>query len=205
MLQIKQLFQIQLATKTIQLLALQLWQELNRSWQLYYSPTQDLATNTTVAQVVGNKGDTVAGTSLISLCKQILSATYTVGSSYQQKVYPTLSNGISVNASAGAWTLSAAFTQIVPVNTITSDFYITYFHVSTASATDTYELVLYSGTAGNEVEIGRARFYKDGGKETGVFVCPLSTLKIAANSRISAKIASLAGSRTAIVSIYYHT
>lgn len=37
-------------------------------------PTADLATNLTIGQVVGLKTDTVAGTSIVALCKQILAA-----------------------------------------------------------------------------------------------------------------------------------
>jgi hypothetical protein len=38
-------------------------------------PTQDLATDATIAQVVGKKSDTVSGTSIVSLVKQVIAAT----------------------------------------------------------------------------------------------------------------------------------
>jgi hypothetical protein len=42
-------------------------------------PTQDLATDATINQVVGKKSDTVAGTSIVALAKQIIADTTVIG------------------------------------------------------------------------------------------------------------------------------
>jgi hypothetical protein len=120
-----------------------------------------------------------------------------------QKVYPTLANGITVTGAAGAWTLGN-YAVIVPTNTIASDFDIHYLNISAYNANDTFELVLYSGADGSEVEIGRARFTR----LTNVGSSPhvhFQTPIIPANTQIKAKIASQAGtSNTATISILYH-
>ena len=57
----------------------------------------------------------------------------------QNKVYPTLANGVQIAAAAGLWAPSAGFTEIIPVDTITSDFSIHHINVEAASDSDTYE------------------------------------------------------------------
>lgn len=71
--------------------------------------------------------------------------------------YPAAANGISRASSGGAaWSFSA-YTEIVPVNTITSDFYLVgvtwAWHTPIAAADTTYEWILEiaSGAAASEV------------------------------------------------------
>lgn len=61
-------------------------------------------------------------------------------------VYPTLAAGVTINGGAGAWELGA-FTEVIPVNTITLDFDIHWINFANASAADTYELNLYYGAS----------------------------------------------------------
>lgn len=120
------------------------------------------------------------------------------------KVYPTLANGVVVTGAAGAWALGA-FVVIVPTNTITDAFDIHHINVAAYNSNDTFELVLYSGANGAEVECGRVRFTRTTNVGSPAHV-PMQTPIIAANSQIKAKIASQNGtSNTATISIMYHT
>jgi hypothetical protein len=116
------------------------------------------------------------------------------------KCYPTLAAGVTVTGGAGAWQLGN-YVEIVPASTITSKFDIHWINVGSASASDTYELVLYAATT----EIGRVRFTRPSGSTTNSFA-PFMCDLVAANTQIQAKIASSSGGGdTAVISIGYHT
>lgn len=122
-----------------------------------------------------------------------------------QKVYPTLANGITVTAAAGVWELGA-FVEVVPANTITAPFDIHFLNLGAVSSDTTYEIVFYKGALNAEVEIGRARFARLSAATANISSQPLMTEVLPANTRISAKLATLnGGSRTAVISLSYHT
>ena len=160
---------------------------------------KNAAGNTDIVDVIGQKTDDESGNSLYAYENILRKHTHSAS-----KVYPTLANGITVTGAAGAWTLGA-FAVIVPANTIPSIFDIHHINISAYNANDVFELVLYSGPDGSEVEIGRVRFTRIsnvGASPHVLFISPL----IAANSQIKAKIATQAGtSNTATISIMYHT
>ena len=120
----------------------------------------------------------------------------------QNRVYPTMANGIQIAAAAGLWGLSAGFTEIIPVDTITSDFAIHHINVEAASDADTYEIVLYVGTT----EIGRVRItFIDIANSQTLPSLPFIAEVIPANSQIQAKIATKGGgSDTIDISLAYH-
>ena len=119
----------------------------------------------------------------------------------RQSVYPTLADGITVTGGA-AWTLGN-FATIAAANAITSAFTIKGVNIASASANDTYELVLYSGALGAEVEIGRTRFTRVSNTyQIGFSSIPCTPL--AANTRISAKVASSTGGDNCTISILYN-
>jgi len=121
-----------------------------------------------------------------------------------QKVYPTLAAGVTLTGHNTAWTLGSK-TEIVPVNTITSIFDIHFLNIGLVSATDSYEIVLYKGLVGEEIEIGRARVIR-AAAQSGTAPVPMMTAMIPANERISASVASAGGGEdTLVLSIYYHT
>jgi hypothetical protein len=160
-------------------------------------PSQDSAANSIWGDVIGNKTDTHSGDSIYALEKLLTEHIHS-----PSKVYPTLASGVTVTAGA-AWTLGS-FVEIVPASTITSDFDIHFISIEAISANDVYELVLYKGALASEIEIGRVRFTKNANLDS-VFNTPIQTGLIAANERISAKIASSVGSNNATISIFYHT
>jgi hypothetical protein len=147
--------------------------------------------------VIGNKNDSVNGNSIVSLLK--IAAAYVHA---QARVYPTLAGGVSVVCGTNPWTLGS-FAVVIPANTIALPYIIDMVDVASLSVIDTYELVLYYGADGAEVEAGRIRF----SRSTLNIAGPnrIQTEIIPANSQIKAKIASgIGSSETAIISFNYH-
>jgi hypothetical protein len=116
-----------------------------------------------------------------------------------QKVYPTMADPIELTSGAGAWNLSAAFTEIVPINTITSDFDFHWVVLSNPDTNEDYEVVIYAV----EVEIGRVAFTRTG-VFTSSFQAKLQTPIIPANTQIQAKLADGAGGAKVDVKFVYH-
>lgn len=116
------------------------------------------------------------------------------------KVYPTLANGITVQGAAGAWGLGNKV-EVVPANTITSDYDV-HFVVVESAPNDTFELVLYQGAS--DVEVGRVVIVNSANVD--VLTVPCMTSLIPANARLRAAIASKGGgSDTVVFYIQYHT
>lgn len=161
-------------------------------------PSADSADNNYFQDVIGNKTDTSAGDSIFAHVHTLEEHVHSA-----QKVYPTLSPGIAVAAGVGAWTLGDFF-EIVAASTITSVFDIHYLSIEAITANDVYELVLYKGALASEIEVGRVRFSKSAAQE-GTENQPFQTIIIAANERISAKLASATGSNNVTTGIIYHT
>jgi hypothetical protein len=118
------------------------------------------------------------------------------------KCYPTLANGVVIAGGVGSWVLGN-FVEIVPSNVIIFPYDIHYIVIENASANDVYEIVLYSGTLGNELEIGRVRTKRDSAV-AGAPNVPIQIPPQAPNTRISAKVASSTGGDSVTVSLYYH-
>lgn len=157
------------------------------------------AANTYIADVIGNKNDTQAGNSIMARAHKLDEHVHS-----PSKVYPTLANGVTVTGGVAAWALGN-FAVVVPANAITSDFDIHHINVAAYNANDTFELVLYSGADGSEVEMGRVRFTRTSNVGATPHIPFISDI-VAANTQIKAKIASQAGtSNTATISIMYHT
>jgi len=160
-------------------------------------PTADSPLNAQMSDVIGNKTDTHAGTSICSKLNELIDHFHSVA-----KCYPSLANGIAIIGGGGAWELGLA-TQVVPINAIPLKFDIHFIEVSVASANDIYELALFSD-AGCTVEIGRVRTSKQS-NQTGATSMPFLSPLIAANSGIWAKLASKTGGDTLTISVFYHT
>jgi len=109
-----------------------------------------------------------------------------------QKVYPTQAASVQVRSSASAWVLGTK-AELVPASTITSAFTITGIDTTALFEATTYEIVLYSGAIGSEVEIGRVRFTNGviGANINGHGEqLEVSTPILPANTRISVAMAS---------------
>ena len=146
---------------------------------------------------IGENDDSHDGATLFGRLQGILKHLHSA-----QKVYPTLADGVSLTTSANDWALGT-IVEIVPVNTITSEFDIHEVLIEDVNTQDkTYELVLYYG--GSDTECGRTRFAASSTKG-GVPAVAMQTILIPANSRIRAQLAIQdGGSKTGKVSLRYH-
>ena len=162
-------------------------------------PSQDSASNVNSSDVVGNKTDDEFGTSIAGRSNGLFEHAH-----MPAKVYPTMAAGVTVTKGVGSWVLGS-FVVVVPANTITSPFDIHGINYDDVTAAGVYEIVLYSGADGSEVEIGRIRCTRTG--TTAIATeSPFMTVIVAANSQIKAKCAaSQAGAGTVVVSLRYHT
>ena len=129
------------------------------------------------------------------------------------KCYPTLAAGVDVTAANGAttWTLGAVV-EVVPKDTITSDFDIHSLTIELADTATTYELVLYYDELddGSDVEIGRFRWARVGAQvksdRISLITAAPSHAVIPANSSINAKVATPDDNGEILtISVEYHT
>ena len=112
----------------------------------------DDAGNTSLLQVVGSKADDEVGTSLYAKAYRLDRHDHSPA-----KCYPTLAPGVSVVKSATPYILGA-FAVLVPANTIPDYFDIHGINFDDLPTAGVYELVLYAGPNGGEVEIGRTLY-----------------------------------------------
>jgi len=160
---------------------------------LHDVPTQDVATNLQMRDVIGNKTDTHDGTSIMSFLDRLDEHIHS-----EQKVYPTGAAPVTATSGVGAWTLGS-YAEIVPVNTITTQFDLRWIVISEPSGNEDYELVLYAATT----EIARIPFTRVAVFDQSVNL-PLQTPILPANTQIQAKIMDGTGSLTAKVKLLYH-
>jgi len=115
--------------------------------------------------------------------------------------YPTLASGVTVTGAAGAWT-NGAYVEIIPANTVTSDFDIHFVSIEDMSANDVYELELAYGAG--DTHAGCIRLVKSVGNEATQQI-PVQTPIIPKNSRVRARVATAGGgSDTVDIALLYH-
>ena len=163
-------------------------------------PAVDASANVTFRDVIGNKTDTHAGTSIISGINRLEDHIHGIA-----KVIPSMADGVLVAAPNTDWTGLGDFVVVAATNAISSLFDIHYVSVEDISANGVYELVLYQGANASEVECARVRFVQNAVQDATVNV-PIMTPLIAANTQIKAKLASdNAVADTVRFSLGYHT
>jgi hypothetical protein len=119
------------------------------------------------------------------------------------KVYPVAADPVTLTAdsSATGW-LEGAKTEVVPASTITEAFDITGMWV-TADTADDYEIVIYVGAAGSEIEIARVAYTQTSATNSSHIPC--STPICAADERISASVVSASnGGEEVYLKLQYH-
>lgn len=128
------------------------------------------------------------------------------------KCYPTLAAGVDVTATnAGTtWTLGAVV-EVVPKDTITSEFDIHSITIELADTATTYELVLYYDELddGSDIECGRVRWTRVGAQVKSdriiLRTSGPSHIKLPANSSVNAKVATPNDNGEVLtISIEYH-
>jgi hypothetical protein len=162
-------------------------------------PTVDSAVNLQMRDVVGNKSDTHDGDSLAARAHTVDEHIHKAG-----QVYPTLANPILLTKGSGAWAAFPTPTEIVPAGGINEDFDIHWINVSSISANGNYEIALYSGGAGSEVEICRIPTSRTTVQSQEGSI-PTQTEIIPADTRISAALSSgNAALDTVLIKLMYH-
>jgi len=113
--------------------------------------------------------------------------------------YPAAAGGISRASSGGvAWSFSA-YTELVPVNTITSDYYIAgltwCWHTPLAAVDTTYEWIIELATGASSSEVLIIQVPASVRMDTAVGYAPSNIVifpepkYVAANTRISVRVA----------------
>ena len=117
-----------------------------------------------------------------------------------RKVYPTLADGVVCAKNNAKWVLGG-ITEIVPVNTITSDYYIVGLQIENATVVGRWEMVLYYGA--NDVECARVRTWAI--SAVGIaHALDIRSPLIPANSRIKLQLAEdFVGAGTVTFSLVY--
>lgn len=161
-------------------------------------PAVDSANNATLADVIGSKSDTILGDS-------VFSHVYTVERHLHNRcrVYPTLADGVLVQAGAQAWVLGN-YAVIVPAGAIDDVFDIHGIDFDIISGNTPNELVLYYGPDGSELEAGRIRFCSNGVGNAIISEAAFQTRKLPAGSQIKAKLANKNPLEFVNMSIRYH-
>lgn len=118
----------------------------------------------------------------------------------KQLVYPVLAMPVTLPANGAAWTYGA-LTQIVPINTITSDFSIHEIAISAMSANASFTIRMTYGAG--DTEWSFAALTREGAQLSSV-VIPVQGIVIPANSVVKAQVADSIGTSTLAMKIAYH-
>ena len=117
-----------------------------------------------------------------------------------QYVYPGLADPVALPAQGTAWTFGA-LTEVIPINTVASDFSLNFISISAMSANASFhgEITYGAGdTKWCEFSITRS------GVQVSSALLPVSGVAIPANSVVKARIADDIGTGTMDVKALYH-
>lgn len=107
---------------------------------------------------------------------------------FDRKLYPSLVDPINVESTDVAWEIGNKV-EIIPASTITKNFVIVGINIFTSTSNDVFELILYKGASGSEIELGRTGFSSSVVTADMFVFVPFQTSMINANERISIAIA----------------
>ena len=107
---------------------------------------------------------------------------------FDRKLYPSLADPITLESTAVAWEIGNKV-EIIPASTITKDFVIVGINVFTTSSDDIFDIIVYKGVSGSEVELGRVSYSASVLTADMFTFIPFQTSVINANERISMAIA----------------
>lgn len=121
----------------------------------------------------------------------------------QQRTYPTMADSIVLTSGAGDWEVGA-LTEVIPAGIIEVPFAIGFIGLGLVSATQTvYEIELFKGEIGAEVEIGQTRAFRQM-QQSGSAPSPCQTEILPAGTRISARCATGGiGAETIGIAVFY--
>jgi len=121
----------------------------------------------------------------------------------KQNTYPTLADSIVLTSGVGDWELGS-LVEVIPANFVCYPFEINFVGIGEASATGAvYEIELFAGAVGSELEIGQCRAYRQA-NQSGSSPSPMSTPIQPKGTRISARCAvEDGGSETIKIALFY--
>lgn len=116
-------------------------------------------------------------------------------------IYPANAAPASVQSGVGAYT-KGNYTEVIPVNTVATTFYIVGMYINLQTAAVDYELDIATGAAGAEVVIAtESAMYSSTGRSFDMaFPIPI---KVAANTRVAVRCSDAVGSKITLVKIRY--
>ena len=148
-------------------------------------PAQDSAANSLVADVAGNKTDTLDGDALYAFSVLLRDTLIPTNGT---QMYPDRAGLISVPNSSTKWVTSNTFITIITAGVVPNPFILDFACIDLIYPNEAYQLDLYSGNSGSEVLVASAYW-----ANVGVWQqAPIKTPIIPAGTRISAKFASSA-------------
>jgi hypothetical protein len=141
--------------------------------------------------VLNSTGDAIEG-SLSNRVIGLYNANYTLG-----RVYPTLTDGVTVLSDNTDWGLGA-FTTIVPANQIASAYHLSAVVVETCNRDGVFEMPIYYGAG--QTLMSTIRFsYLGGFFGNSIYLTP--SVKIPANDKIDVKLAYSDGFTVGVATI----
>lgn len=117
-----------------------------------------------------------------------------------QLVYPELAAPVALPAQGGAYAYGAT-TEVVPINTITSDYGLHEILLSAMSANANYVVKVMYG--GSDTVLGYVTITR-GGVQTQSIAMPIRGPVVPANARIRMALADSVGTSTLAVKLTYH-
>jgi len=157
------------------------------------------ASNVDIVDAIGNKEDTYASNSLHSKTDLLVKHLHN-----KAEVYPNNCIPITLTTSATPNT-HGTIVEIVPASTINDVFDIHWVTLSDISANGNYELRLYTGASGSEVELTNKSFFRNSNFIQEGNLSAMSD-SILPGTRISASIkGSNAAANTCAIRLEYHT
>jgi len=171
-------------------------------------PGQDSLDNETLLDVIGNKTDTSFsdGATDPSIVGHLRANFYHVHDS--SRVFPRTDDDnplgpVNIASASGTWNFGS-WTQVIAASTIAYMFDMHFVILGTISESDDYVLQLGFGGSGSEVFWGECAFTRDTNQMRASWQ-PIQGPPVAAETRISARLASATGSNNVYIKIYNHT
>ena len=161
----------------------------------YAVATANSASNTTIADVIGNKLDDNLGNSLFSRVDELYDQFQ-----LERKCYPSLAAGATVVSPAGLWAYGN-YGVVVPVDTILVPCHILAVAIETCTiANGVFQIALYQGVT--DTLISEIRFSITGGfYGNSVFV--VGSKEVPARAQVRARLACSAGAATITIGVVY--
>ena len=113
-------------------------------------------------------------------------------------------NPLTITADATEW-LHGPKAVVLDTGDMTKWFDIHWVIVSNVSAVGDYEIILYSGTSSEEVEVARIAFSRNAAADRSSAYLPVQIPPQPTGARITASLACSEGSATTQIKVYTHT